>query len=160
VGRRIDLYRGDVGYRLLATLVLILHFGYLAYVVLGGFLAWRWPRTGWSHAAAVAWAATIVAADLLAGGITCPLTYAEDWARRRAGDAPLTTGFIDRYLEGVVYPERYATLAQAIVAAVVLGSWAGFAARRRGARAGHPRGIRHGGKIDRSVGKRAPARRG
>jgi hypothetical protein len=126
-----------VGYRLLATLVLALHFGYLAYLVLGGFLAWRWPRTIWLHVATVGWGATIVAADLLAGGITCPLTYAEDWARRRAGDAPLTTGFIDRYLEGVIYPERYAAVAQALAATAVLVSWIGYAGRWRRRRARH-----------------------
>jgi len=124
-----------VGYRLLATLVLALHFGYLAYLVLGGFLAWRWPRTIWLHLATAGWAVTIVAADLLAGGITCPLTHAEDWARRRAGDAPLTTGFIDRYLEGVIYPERYAAAAQALVGAAVLVSWIGYAGRWRRRRA-------------------------
>jgi hypothetical protein len=120
-----------VGYRLLATLILALHFGYLAYLVLGGFLAWRWPRTIGLHLAAAGWGATIVAAALLAEGITCPLTYAENWSRRRAGDAPLSTGFIDRYLEGVVYPERYAVVAQALTAAAVLVSWVGYALRWR-----------------------------
>ena len=137
-----------MGYRLLATLVLTGHFGFLAYLVLGGFLAWRWPRTIWLHAATAAWGVAIVAADLFADGITCPLTYAEDWARRRAGEAPLTTGFIDRYLEGVIYPERYAALAQGLAALAVLASWVGYALRPRAHR------------VDRSVGKRTLARRG
>jgi hypothetical protein len=146
-----------VGYRLLAILVLALHFGYLAYLVLGGFLAWRWPRTIWLHVATAAWGVTIVAADLLAGGITCPLTYAEDWARRRAGDGPLTTGFIDRYLEGVVYPERYAAVAQALAAAAVLVSWIGYAGRRR-RRAGNLN--RAAATVHRSAGKGRVGRRG
>jgi hypothetical protein len=120
-----------VGYRLLATLILAMHFGYLAYLVLGGFLAWRWPRTVWLHLLAAGWGAMIVAADLVAGGLTCPLTYAEDWARRRAGDAGLATGFIDRYLEGVIYPERFAAAAQAFAATAVLVSWVGLGLRRR-----------------------------
>jgi uncharacterized protein DUF2784 len=33
------------------TLVLGAHFAYVAYVVLGGFLAWWWPRAIWPHAA-------------------------------------------------------------------------------------------------------------
>lgn len=123
-----------MGYRLLTTLILTVHFGYLAYLVLGGFLAWRWPRTIWLHVAAACWGATIVGADLLAGGLTCPLTYAEDWSRRRAGEVGLTTGFIDRYLEGVVYPERYAAVAQALAGTAVLASWLGYAVRRRRAR--------------------------
>ena len=33
-----------MGYRLLVDLVVSLHLAFLAFVVLGGFLAWRWPR--------------------------------------------------------------------------------------------------------------------
>jgi hypothetical protein len=114
-----------VGYRLLTTLILALHFGFLAYLVAGGFLAWRWPRTIWVHLTTAGWGVLVIAAQL-----TCPLTWAEDWSRRRAGEAGLSQGFIDRYLEGVVYPERYTTLAQAFVVVVVAGSWAGLLIRR------------------------------
>ena len=31
-------------HRLLADGVMATHFGYLVYLVVGGFLAWRWPR--------------------------------------------------------------------------------------------------------------------
>jgi hypothetical protein len=149
-----------VGYRLLTTLILTAHFGYLAYLVFGGFLAWRWPRAIWSHLVAAAWGGTIVVADLLGGGLTCPLTYAEDWSRRRAGEAGLTAGFIDRYIEGVLYPDRYAVAAQTLAAAAVAASWLGYAQRRRRERAvstppprrdrcarpiGAPSGIRHAG---------------
>ncbi len=122
-------YAGRVGYRLLTTLVLALHFAYVAYLVVGGFLAWRWPRTIWLHLAAAAWGFLVVAAQLI-----CPLTYAEDWARRRAGEDGLTRGFIDRYIEGVLYPEHYTGLVQALAATTVLASWLGFAMLRRGRR--------------------------
>ncbi|HYN97927.1 MAG TPA: DUF2784 domain-containing protein [Pilimelia sp.] len=118
-----------MGYRLLTTLILAAHFAFVGYLAVGGFLAWRWPRTIWLHLAAAAWGVAVVAARL-----TCPLTAAEDWARRRAGEAGLSTGFIDRYLEGVVYPERYAVAAQAVVAVAVLGSWLAMGLRRRRAR--------------------------
>ena len=120
-----------VGYQTLTTLILVVHFGYLGYVVLGGFAAWRWPRTIWAHLLAVSWGAVIVVADLAGDGITCPLTYAEDWSRRRAGEAGLDAGFIDRYIEGVLYPDRYATAAQGLAAMVVAASWFGYRARRR-----------------------------
>jgi Protein of Unknown function (DUF2784) len=110
-----------MGYRLLATLFLATHFVYLAYVVLGGFLAWRWPRTTWLHLAAAAWGAAVVVATL-----PCPLTYAEDWARRKGGETPLTKGFVDRYIEGVVYPAQYTNVARALAAAAVLTSWIGL----------------------------------
>ncbi|ROT33323.1 DUF2784 domain-containing protein [Micromonospora sp. HM5-17] len=108
-------------YRLMTTVVLGLHALFLAYLVVGGFLAWRWPRTIWLHLAAAAWGVTVVAAELV-----CPLTYLEHWARRRAGESGVGQGFIDRYVEGVIYPERYAVLAQALVAVLVVASWAGL----------------------------------
>jgi hypothetical protein len=115
-----------MGYRLLASAVLVLHAAYLAYVVAGGFLAWRWPRTIWLHLMAAAWGLVVVGAQL-----NCPLTYAEDWARRRAGDAGLSRGFIDTYVEGVLYPERDAGLMQTLAAVGVFVSWAGFLLLRR-----------------------------
>jgi hypothetical protein len=110
-----------MAYKWLATFVLCTHFAYLAYVIFGGFLAWRWPRAFWPHLAAGAWGLVIVVFSL-----TCPLTYVEDWARRKAGEQGLgEVGFIDRYIEGVLYPERYTRLLQIAVAVVVLGSWLG-----------------------------------
>jgi hypothetical protein len=110
-----------MGFQLLTTVILGLHFGFLAYLVLGGFLAWRWPRTIWLHLAAAGWGFAVVAGQLI-----CPLTYAEDWSRRRAGGGGLTQGFIDRYVEGVLYPERFTGLLQALVAITVGVSWAGW----------------------------------
>lgn len=115
-----------MGYRLLTTLILAAHFGFLAYVVFGGFLAWRWPRTIWPHFAAAAWGAVVVAASL-----RCPLTSAESWSRQRAGEAKLTAGFIDRYIEGVLYPQRYAALMQVLAAVAVVISWIGVLVLRR-----------------------------
>ena len=40
----------------------------------------------------------------------------------RAGDSPLSTGFIDRYLEGVVYPERYAGASVVVAMALAVGT--------------------------------------
>jgi hypothetical protein len=107
-----------MGYRFLVTAILVVHFAFLAYVVLGGLLAIRWPRAFWPHLAAVGWGVVTVAFS-----IVCPLTSAEDWARQRAGEAALTKGFIDRYIEGVLYPERYTGVLWALAAVVIAGSW-------------------------------------
>ena len=122
-----------MGYRALVTVVLGVHFAFLVYVVLGGLLAVRWPRAFWPHLAAAAWGLS-----LLAFSLTCPLTMAEDWARRRAGEGALTKGFIDRYVEGVLYPARYTDLLRVLVAATVLGSWAWAFARWRRRRVAAP----------------------
>ncbi|GIJ45892.1 hypothetical protein Val02_27780 [Virgisporangium aliadipatigenens] len=116
-----------MGWHTLVTVLLGLHFAYLGYVVFGGFLAWRWPKLIWPHLLAGAWGVAVVGVPL-----TCPLTEAEYWARRRAGGRGATAGFIDRYIEGVLYPERYTFALQILVGVVVLGSWAGaYLLRRR-----------------------------
>ncbi|MGW4463420.1 DUF2784 domain-containing protein [Micromonospora sp. NPDC004704] len=117
-----------MGYRLLTTVILVVHFGFLAYLLLGGFVAWHWRWTIWPHLAAAVWGVTVVA-----GKLVCPLTYAEHWSRRRAGEsgAATTQGFIDRYVEGVIFPERLTALAQVLLAVTVFASWTGFFLRGR-----------------------------
>ena len=117
-----------MGYALLTRVIVGLHFAFVLYVVFGGFLAWRWPRLIWPHLAAAAWGAGIVL-----GVLECPLTDAENWARAQAGDEVPATGFIDRFVEGVIYPERFTGLLQALAAVTVVASWLGayVSARRR-----------------------------
>ena len=69
---------------------------------------------------------------MIALSLCCPLTPVEDYFRRATGQAGLERGFIDTYLEGVVYPEQYANLVRLGVAIVVLISWAGAWLRWRG----------------------------
>ena len=114
----------------LADVVVVLHFAFLLFVALGGFLAWRWPWVIWIHVPAVAWALGLVAI-----GYDCPLTPLEEWFRRRAGEQVAEGGFVDRYIEDVIYPERYTALLRAVVVVAVLVGWGGLVARRRRAAA-------------------------
>jgi hypothetical protein len=118
-----------VGYRVLLVVILALHFGYIAYLVLGGFLAWRWPKAIWPHLAATGWAVLIVL-----NVVNCPLTAAENWARRQQGLSVTEAGFIDRYLTGVIYPARYLNEVRLAVAIVVAVAWAGAYLRWRSRR--------------------------
>jgi hypothetical protein len=43
-----------VGFRILVYAAMAAHFAFLAFGVLGGFLAWRWPRLIWFQLAGVA----------------------------------------------------------------------------------------------------------
>jgi hypothetical protein len=114
-------------YRLVADAAMVVHFAFLGYLALGGFVAWRWPRTIWTHLAVVAWGVISIVT-----GVECPLTLAEDWGRRGAGLAGLpASGFIDHYIEGVIYPEEYTNLARLGVAVLVLFSYAGYVLRRQ-----------------------------
>jgi hypothetical protein len=109
-----------MGYRWLATAALVLHFSYIAFLGLGGFLAWKWPKAIWAHLVAVGWGLLIVL-----GMVNCPLTWLENWARQRAGLTRLTQGFVDRYLDNVIYPVQYVNVARLGVALVVAVSYLG-----------------------------------
>jgi hypothetical protein len=110
----------------LADLVLVVHLAYVAYLPLGGFLAWRWPRTIWLHVAAV-----VVGLASITVHFDCPLTTWEQSLRRRGGQHPYTDGFVDHYLTGKVYPHGYAWAAQLLFAACIIVSWVGFYVRQR-----------------------------
>lgn len=114
-------------YRVLAEVTMLVHFAFLAYVVLGGFLAWRWPRAIWPHLVLAGWGLSTLVFHQ-----DCPLSLLESWARRSAGMPGLKhRGFIDTYLTGVVYPARYLALVQTLVAVTVAVSWAGALHRQR-----------------------------
>ncbi len=101
--------------RLLATAVVLVHMAFVAFVVLGGLLALRWPRVAWVHVPAAAWAAAIA----LVGWI-CPLTPFENWLRIQGGAAPYTTGFLEHYLLPILYPVGLTRTVQIATGAFVI----------------------------------------
>ncbi len=104
----------------LADATMVVHFAYLVFVVLGGFLAWRWTWVIVPHVCAAGWAALIVAFSW-----NCPLTPVENHFRAEAGQNRLgAEGFVGTYLTDVVYPEEYVWLAQLGLALAVVVSWA------------------------------------
>lgn len=113
-------------WRVLADVVVAVHYAFLLYLIVGGFLAVRWPRTIWLHLAAAVWGALIVTTQ-----VPCPLTAVQNALRERGGLPPLHSGFIQNYVKGVLYPARLETLTQVLVALVVVVSWVVFVRRRR-----------------------------
>lgn len=85
--------------RIAADFVVLLHFAFILFVALGGFIVIHRPKLAWAHAPAVAWGALVE----LAGWI-CPLTPLENRLRAAAGDSAYSGGFIDRYIAPIVYP--------------------------------------------------------
>jgi len=86
--------------RLAANSVVLLHFAFILFVVLGGLVVLRWPRFMWLHMPAAAWGAFI---ELT--GRVCPLTPLENRLRIAAGETGYSGGFIEEYLIPVVYPD-------------------------------------------------------
>lgn len=109
-----------------ADAVVVAHLAFLVFVAVGGMLAWRWPHLLWFHVAAVVWSVSI-----LVVGQDCPLTGLQRFAERRTGEPLDDRGFVDRYLEGVLFPERYTTALRLLVAALIVIGWVGYRHRHR-----------------------------
>jgi hypothetical protein len=88
--------------RLAAETLVAVHFGFVMFVVLGGFLAWRWRTLIWVHTPVALYGASI---EFI--GWTCPLTPLENHFRRMAGESGYEGGFIQHYLIPLLYPVDY-----------------------------------------------------
>ena len=104
-----------MAFRLLADVTVLLHLGFVAFVVLGGMLVVRWPSLAWVHLPAVAWGAWV---ELV--GQVCPLTPLENWLRTQGGGSAYTASFIEQYLMPLLYPASLPREVQYALGAVVL----------------------------------------
>ena len=102
-------------YRSLADLVLVAHFAFVAFVVLGGLVVLRRPRLAWLHVPAFLWGALIEFA-----GFVCPLTPLENALRAKAGQQGYSGGFVEHYLLPTIYPAGLTTRAQITLGTFVL----------------------------------------
>jgi Protein of Unknown function (DUF2784) len=116
-------------YRLLADLVVLVHFAFIVFIAVGGLLVCRWPRPVWLHVPALAWGVAIITI-----GFTCPLTPLEKHLQRLAGQRGYPGGFVDHYIENVIYPQRLTPLLRTLAAAAVVVGYTGLLNRRRRAR--------------------------
>lgn len=89
----------DMPYDIAADTVVLIHFLFIIYALLGGLLLLRWPGTAWLHIPAACWAAVVVLA-----GWTCPLTPLEQWLRAMAGTGGYRDGFVAHYILPLIYP--------------------------------------------------------
>jgi len=101
--------------RLAADLLVVCHFGFIIFVLIGGVLILKWRRVVFLHLPAVVWAALIEFQ-----GWICPLTPLEQAFRMTAGEAGYTGGFIEHYLLPVIYPDALTHEIQSVLGAVVV----------------------------------------
>ena len=85
---------------ILADATVVLHLGFVLFVVLGGLIVARWRHVAWVHLPAAAWAAWVEFA-----GWICPLTPLENWLRERGGGTAYSSSFIEHYLLPILDPE-------------------------------------------------------
>ena len=129
-------------YMLLADATVIVHAAFVLFVVLGQVLIlagwagrWRWTRAvGFrvSHLAAIAF---VVLESWM--GMTCPLTLLENDLRRRAGYGAYETGFIEHWLDRLIFytaPAWVFILIYSLFGLVVLLTFLAYPPRWRGRR--------------------------
>lgn len=118
-------------YRLAADLLLLLHVGFVVFVIaglvlilLGALRSWDWILNPWFRAAHLAAIGIVVLQAWL--GRICPLTTWEMALRAKGGDATYTGSFIAHWLQSLLYYEAplwVFGLVYTAFAAVVVASW-------------------------------------
>lgn len=102
-------------HRVLADLVVVVHLGFVVFVVGGGLLV-LWKRwVVWLHLPAALWGALIEVA-----GWICPLTPLENHLRRLGGQAGYGGGFIEHYLLPLLYPPGLTREVQLVLGGLVV----------------------------------------
>jgi hypothetical protein len=102
-------------YRALADLVLVVHLLFVLFVVLGGLLVLRWPAVAWLHIPAAVWGVLIEYT-----GWICPLTPLENSLRVRGGEAGYSGGFIQHYIQPLLYPAGLTRGTQIVLGSIAL----------------------------------------
>jgi len=116
---------------LLADIVLVIHFLFIAFVVLGqvlivigGVRHWAWVRSFRFRITHILAIAIVVLQDWL--HMLCPLTVWENALRRAAGEPGYPGAFVGYWVGQVVYyeaPPWVFTVAYTLFGAIVLVSW-------------------------------------
>jgi hypothetical protein len=95
--------------------VLVLHLGFVLFVVLGGLLLLRWPRIAWLHIPAAVWGVLVEYT-----GWICPLTPLENSFRTRGGQTVYSGSFIQHYIQPVLYPAGLTRTTQVALGSLLL----------------------------------------
>lgn len=103
-------------YRVAADALVVAHFGFICFVILGGLLAIRWNWVILFHLPAVLWGMLIEFY-----GWICPLTPWEIQLRESAGQQGYEGGFIEHYLLAVMYPDGLTRNVQIGLGLIVFG---------------------------------------
>jgi len=103
-----------MSYQIGASGLVLLHLGFVGFVVAGGLLCLKWRRVIWVHIPAVIWG---IAIELT--GWICPLTPLENYLRQKAGEQTYATDFVFHYLMPILYPETLTRTLQLLMGLVV-----------------------------------------
>jgi polyferredoxin len=100
----------ELFYRLLADLVVTVHFAYVAFVILGlmltiagAVIGWSWVRNFWFRVIHLSMIGVVVVEAWC--GVVCPLTTWENKLRELAGQTAYSGGFIANILHDAIFFE-------------------------------------------------------
>jgi hypothetical protein len=118
-------------WRALADAVLLLHLaivlfvvGGLVLIVAGNLRGWHWVNGAWLRLAHLAAILVVVAEAWF--GVVCPLTTLEQALRLRAGDAGYGGGFIEHWVQRLIYydlPGWVFVLGYTLFALAIVAAW-------------------------------------
>lgn len=99
----------------MADIVVLLHFTFILFVLMGGILSIWWRKVVWIHIPAAGWGVLIEFA-----GWICPLTPLENRLRAKGGEAGYPGGFVEKYILPVIYPTELTREIQIILGILVI----------------------------------------
>jgi len=118
-------------YQLFANLVLALHIAIVAFVIaglvlvlLGNWRGWSWVNHWWFRALHLGAIGVVVAESWF--GLTCPLTTLEMWLRSKAHQVTYAGGFIEHWMQELLYydaPAWVFVLCYTAFGLIVLATW-------------------------------------
>jgi hypothetical protein len=131
----------------LADAVLVAHVAVAAFVVVGLVVIVVGNRRGWRGVNGIGFRVAHLAAILVVVaeawlGVVCPLTTLEMWLRSQAGLAVYGTGFVEHWLQQLLYydaPPAVFVAGYTLFAAAVLATWWYFPPRTKRDGAGRRR---------------------
>jgi hypothetical protein len=118
-------------FSVLANAVLILHIAFVLFVVLavpaiflGALLGWGWVRLYWLRVSHLVGIGVVAAQSWF--GLICPLTTLEMWLRRQGELTTYAGGFIEHWLQNLLYwefPSWVFMAAYTVFALLVVATW-------------------------------------
>jgi len=105
-----------MAYNFFADFVVVIHFAFVLFAVLGALLAIWWRKLLYLHLPAAVWAAWIEFS-----GRICPLTPLENWLRLNGGGGDYGGDFVGHYILAVLYPSGLTREVQFVLGGVVVG---------------------------------------
>lgn len=118
-------------YAFIADAVLLVHAGVVVFVVgglvlvvAGNCFQWVWANNFWFRTTHLCAIGFVVAESWL--GLACPLTTLEAWLRSRAGEATHGAGFIEYWLQALLFyqaPSWVFLMAYTLFGLLVVAAW-------------------------------------